>query len=76
MNLLRHQRVDVHLEQAEEPVPALSPPILSRAERAHYRLSQEERQASNAAVSTTGRCTITLFGVPDGFATSLALLTA
>jgi hypothetical protein len=76
IQLLRHQRVDVHQEQALQPDPATSAPILSRAQRAHYRLSWEERLACNAVASTTGRSTITLFGVPEEFATSLGLLTA
>jgi hypothetical protein len=76
IHLLRHQRVDVHLEQVPQPDSAPSPPILSRAQRAHYRLSWEERLAYNASASTTGRSTITLFGVPEGFAASLGLLTA
>jgi hypothetical protein len=76
MHLLRHQRVDVHLEPLDQPGPAPSPPILSRAERAHSRLLWKERWARNASPLTTGRCTITLFGVPEGFATSLGLFTA
>jgi hypothetical protein len=76
MQLLRHQRVDVHLELLDQPGPTPSPPILSRAERAHYRLSWEERFARNEAASTINRCTITLFGVPESFAASLGLLTA
>jgi hypothetical protein len=76
MQLLRHQRVDVHLEPPSQPDPATSPPVLSRAQRAHHRLSWEERLACNVSPSTTGRSTITLFGVPEGFATSLGLLTA
>jgi hypothetical protein len=76
MQLVRHQRVDVHLEPPSQPDPATSPSVLSRAQRAHHRLSWEERLACNVCASTTGRSTITLFGVPEGFATSLGLLTA
>ncbi len=76
MQLLRHQRVDVHLEPPSQPDPATSPPVFSRAERAHYQLSWQERLACNALASTTARSTITLFGVPESFATSLGLLTA
>jgi hypothetical protein len=35
MQLLRHQRVDVHLEPLDLPAPMPSSPILSRAQRAH-----------------------------------------
>jgi hypothetical protein len=66
----------VHIEPPDHPDSAPSPPILSRAQRAHYRLAWQERFARNQATSTTARCTITLFGVPERFATSLGLLTA
>ncbi len=75
MQLLRHQRVDVQLGPPAQSDPATSASLLSRAQRAHYRLSWEERLACNASVSTAGRSTITLFGVPEGFAASLDLLT-
>jgi hypothetical protein len=75
-DLLRHQRVDVHLEPPEHPDSAPFPPSLSRAQRAHFRLSWEERFARNQATSTARRYTITLFGVPEHFATSLGLLAA
>jgi hypothetical protein len=76
MHLLRRQRVDVYLETLDQPGPAPPPPILSRAQRAHSRLSWEERLARNAATATTTRSTITLFGVPEAFAASLGLFTA
>jgi hypothetical protein len=75
MQLLRRQRVDVTLEQALPPHPDASPPILSRAQRAHYRLSLAERLARNARAPTASWPTITLFGVPDAFATFLGLST-
>ncbi|HEY4386215.1 MAG TPA: hypothetical protein VGN34_17295 [Ktedonobacteraceae bacterium] len=50
--------------------------ILSRAQRAHYRLSWQERLTRNARVSTSGQVTIRRFGVPESFATSLGLATA
>ena len=71
MHLLRRQRVDVTLEQALPAHPDASPPILSRAQRAHYRLSLAERLARNARLPTASRTTITLFGVPDAFAAFL-----
>jgi len=75
MQLLRRQRADVTLEQALPPHPDASPPILSRARRAHYRLSEAERLARNARDPTASRPTITLFGVPDAFAAFLGLST-
>jgi hypothetical protein len=73
VKLLRHQRVDVEL--AETAPPAQSPPIqlISRAERAHYRLSWEQRLARNARPKTAPEVSIKLFGIPDAFATSLGL---
>lgn len=59
--------------------PAVSPPsgevILSRAQRAHTRLSWQERQARNARPPTAGPVTIKLFGIPAAFAASLSLTT-
>jgi hypothetical protein len=75
MQLVRRQRVDVTLEQALTPPPAPSPPILSRAQRAHYRLSFAERLARNARAPTASRITIQLFGVPDAFSSFLGLPT-
>ena len=45
------------------------------AERAHTRLSWQERLARNARVSTSEQVTIRLFGVPEAVATSLGLAT-
>ena len=50
--------------------------ILSRAQRAHSRLSWEERLARNARPPTAGQVTIKLFGIPEAFAASLGLATA
>src|SRR5260370_32423470 len=55
MGLLRHQRVEVTLPQTTPPEPHNSVGILSRAQRAHYRLSWEERLARNARAPTTDR---------------------
>ncbi len=73
VKLLRFQRVDVEL--AETAPPAQSPPIrlISRAERAHWRLSWAERLARNARGSTAPDISIKLFGIPDAFATALGL---
>jgi hypothetical protein len=76
IQLLRHQRVEVQKEPDITPNrdgPSLP---LSRASRAHSRLSWETRLARNAQPPTAGRVTIRLFGVPDVFAASLSLPTA
>jgi hypothetical protein len=76
MQLLRDQRLEVQVEPACSASPDASPSPLSRAQRAHYRLSWQERLARNAHPLTAGQVTIRLFGVPVGFATSLGLATA
>ncbi len=68
-----------HLEVQSEPTlsanPPVSPPPLSRAQRAHYRLSWQERLARNARAPTADPVTIKLFGVPEAFAAFLGLPT-
>jgi hypothetical protein len=76
MQLLRDQRLEVQVEPARSASPDGSPAPLSRAQRAHYRLSWQERLARNARPLTAGQVMIRLFGVPAGFATSLGLATA
>jgi hypothetical protein len=75
MQLVRRQQVQVQLEQALQHQPVDTPPLLLRAQRAHYRLSWAERLSRNARAPTEGRIRITLFGVPDAFATFLGLPT-
>jgi hypothetical protein len=70
---LHSQRLEVQSEPAHSADPAGSPPPLSRAQRAHYRLSWQERLARNARAPTAGRITLKLFGIPEGFATWLGL---
>jgi hypothetical protein len=76
MQLLRHQRVEVQREPGITPNRDVSPLPLSRASRAHSRLSWAERLARNARAETSHQVTIRLFGVPEGFATSLGMTTA
>jgi hypothetical protein len=73
MHLLRYQRVDVQRGPAPQAPIAMPPMILSRAQRAHSRLSWEERLTRNARTKGTSPPTITLFGVPSAFATFLGL---
>jgi hypothetical protein len=73
MQLVCHQRLEVSLSPPTATAPPAAEAILSRAERAHSRLSWAERFARNARVPTAGRVTIRLFGVPDDFATRLGL---
>ncbi|WP_157506281.1 hypothetical protein [Ktedonobacter racemifer] len=76
MRLLHHQRVDIQLT---EMTPSAQPPpvrLLSRAERAHYRLSWVERLTRNARRSAAPDVAIKLFGIPEAFATALGLCIA
>ena len=73
---LRSQHLEVQMEQALCVSQDASPPLLSRAQRAHYRLDWSERLARNARAPTASPVTIKLFGVPENFATSLGLVTA
>jgi hypothetical protein len=75
IQLLRHQRVEVKVQPAETTLTG-PPPPLSRAERAQYRLSWEERLARNVSTLASGQVTIQLFGVPERFATALGLASA
>jgi hypothetical protein len=76
MQLVRHQRIEVSMPPPASISPRKAEVILSRAQRAHSRLSWAERLARNARVPTVSQMTITLFGVPEGFATSLGLARA
>jgi hypothetical protein len=76
MQLLRHQRVEVQREPGITPNRDVSPLPLSRASRAHSRLSWAERLARNGRAETSHQVTIRLFGVPEVFATSLGITTA
>ncbi len=76
IQLLRHQYIKVEVEPPTSASLAVKPVPLSRAQRAHYRLSWAERLARNARPLTAGQVTIRLFGIPEGFAISLGLATA
>jgi hypothetical protein len=76
MHLLRYQRVEVQMDQTLSARPAVSPSPLSRAQRAHARLSWPKRLAHHARVCTSGPVTVRRFGVPEHGATLLGLATA
>ncbi len=75
VKLLRNQRVDVRSDEVS--LSAHPPPTrpLSRAQRAHWRLSWAERLARNAASSASPSVSITLFGIPEAFAEAIGLKT-
>lgn len=74
-DLLRQQRLEVRVEEARSPGLTFAKLIFSRAQRAHARLSWEDRLERNERTSTSGRVHLTLFGVPESFATWLGLPT-
>jgi hypothetical protein len=74
--LLAHQQVQIHLAPLRQAQLATSAPLLSRAQRAHYRLSWAERLARNASAPTAGLVRIKLFGVPEVLTTFLGLPTS
>jgi hypothetical protein len=77
IQLVRQQCIKVEVDLPTFACGAVEPvAILSRAERAHYRLSWAQRLARNARPPTAGLVRITLCGIPAGFATSLGLATA
>ena len=73
MQLLRQQRVEVTLSEMSSPPPEKQTVSLSRASRAHSRLSWAERLARNARGHAASYITITLFGMPPAFALFLGL---
>jgi hypothetical protein len=73
IQLLRSQKVDIQHGQDGAVRIVSPPPTLSRAQRAHYRLSFAERFARNVWVSSASRPIITLFGIPETFSVFLGL---
>ncbi|GHO56298.1 hypothetical protein [Ktedonobacter robiniae] len=72
MQLLRHQNVEVQVEQKLSANPTLAP---TPAQRAHYRLLWAERLAHNARGRSAPDVAITLFGAPLATAHVLSLKT-
>jgi len=75
VKLLRNQRVDVRSDEVSRSAHPPPPRPLSRAQRAHWRLSWAERLARNAAASASPSVSITLLGIPDAFAEAIGLQT-
>jgi hypothetical protein len=76
MQLVRDQQIEVNLSPLSPSVevqPINPHVILSRAQRAHTRLSWETRFARNARREPLGQVTIKLFGVPTHVARGLCL---
>jgi hypothetical protein len=72
MRLLRTQTVDlifgsVQAEAKKDPTPS---DVQTRAHRAHWRLTWEERMARNARLATACPLEVTIYGLPATFAQS------
>ena len=70
IGLIRTQAVTLTITTSEvqESVPLASDTILTRAERAHYRLSWEQRLARNARSPNAPPIEMTIHGLPASFA--------
>jgi hypothetical protein len=76
--LLRTQTVDltsgsVTFEKKEAQEETLDAVVQTRAQRAHYRLSWQQRMARNARLSSSSPLEVTLHGLPAAFAESIGL---
>ena len=72
--IVRHQQL--HMAEAITPPtrPLIPPAVLTRSQRAHYRLSWRERLARNARANTADQLTFQLFGIPESFACWLGFI--
>lgn len=73
MKRLRTETVHLTIGPPGEPGPSPSPLVLTRAQRAHWRLSWKERFARNARREGAPVISITLHGLPASFAKTVAL---
>jgi hypothetical protein len=78
IRLLRTQTVDltfgsVKHEEQEEHKKALPTEVQTRAHRAHYRLSWQQRMARNARLFSASPLEVTIHGLPVAFAQSIGL---
>ena len=72
MRLLRTQTVTLtfrSIQQEAKKEPKHSD-VQTRAQRAHWRLSWDERMARNARLSTASPLEVTIYGLPAAFAQS------
>src|SRR5581483_4923405 len=65
--LLRHQRIDVQVQQRASPNPEQVPMPLSRSQRTHIRLSWPQRLARKERASGAGQVSIKLYNIPYTF---------
>src|SRR6266699_5769188 len=69
MNLIRTEMVSLTMEAPppEDHTPATFAPIITRAQRAHWRLTWNERFARNSRPSTAPHLEVTIHGLPVSF---------
>jgi len=70
INLMRSQTVSLSRGAAPtaDHAGAIPPPIVTRAERAHWRFTWDQRLARNARSTTAPSLTLTIHGLPATFA--------
>ena len=73
MQLVRDQHLEVRQAHSPPSQSSPGPAIHTLAQRAHFRLSWDERLTRNASGPANGQVRIKLFGVPDQFADFLGL---
>jgi hypothetical protein len=74
MQWLRNHLVTVDVQPALHPPPTLRP--FTRAQRAHWRMTWEQRLARNARPPAAPPVEITVYGIPTVFAQTLGLRVA
>jgi hypothetical protein len=75
--LLRTQTATITIRPSASPSQDASDPVpLTRQQRAHWRMSWDQRLSRNAAKPSHPSVQIHLFGIPTAFATSLGLAAA
>ena len=73
MQLVRDQHLEVRQAHSPPSQSSPGPAIHTLAQRAHFRLSWDERLTRNASVPANGQVRIKLFRVPDQFTDFLGL---
>ena len=71
--MVLHQRIDITALPASSLAAVVEPTILTRAERAHSRLSWTQRAERNARSARAAPLVLQLHGVPDTFARMIGL---
>jgi hypothetical protein len=65
---IRNRRGGDATTQMQKPMAVASDQVITRAQRAHWRLSWNERLARNARRATAAPLTVTIHGLPITFA--------